>query len=69
MNGGLSYDTCKNIRQVSSELKEERKVDETNYSRQEFSYQSFQRSFTIPEGTIDGDSLITLNQQKRALHL
>ncbi len=57
MNGGLSYDTCKNIRQISSEVKEERKVDEANYSRQEFSYQSFQRSFTIPEGTVNGEKI------------
>ncbi len=42
---------------ISSEHKEEKEENETNYSRREFSYQSFQRSFTIPEGTVDGDKI------------
>ena len=43
---------------ISSELKKETNENETNYSRREFSYQSFQRSFTIPEGTVDGEKIM-----------
>jgi HSP20 family protein len=42
---------------ISSELKEEKNENNEKYSRREFSYQSFQRSFTLPEGTIDGDKI------------
>ncbi len=42
---------------IASEMKEEKEEHETNYSRREFSYQSFQRSFTIPEGTVDGEKI------------
>jgi HSP20 family protein len=42
---------------ISSELKEEKEESEANYSRREFSYQSFQRSFTIPQATVDGDKI------------
>jgi len=43
---------------ISSEFKKETNENETNYSRREFSYQSFQRSFTIPEGTVDGEKIM-----------
>ena len=43
---------------ISSEEKKETNENEANYSRREFSYQSFQRSFTIPKGTVDGDKII-----------
>jgi len=42
---------------ITSEKKEEKDEHETNYSRREFSYQSFQRSFTIPRETVDGDKI------------
>lgn len=42
---------------ISSELKEEKNENGEKYSRREFSYQSFQRSFTLPEGIIDGDKI------------
>ncbi len=34
---------------ISSESKSESKSEEGKYSRQEFNYQSFKRSFTLPE--------------------
>ncbi|MGB3781050.1 MAG: Hsp20/alpha crystallin family protein [Tunicatimonas sp.] len=34
---------------VSSEKKEESKQEEDNYTRQEFSYRSFRRSFVLPD--------------------
>jgi len=42
---------------ISFERKDEKDLSETNYSRREFSYQSFQRSFTIPEGSVDGEKI------------
>jgi HSP20 family protein len=43
---------------ISSELKDEResKKDE-KYTRREFRYMSFQRTFTIPENLVDGDKI------------
>jgi HSP20 family protein len=42
---------------ISSELRNEKNESFEKYSRREFSYQSFQRSFMIPEGTIEGDKI------------
>lgn len=43
---------------ISSERKEEKEdKKEKGYSRREFSYQSFQRSFTLPEGHIVTDKI------------
>ncbi len=43
---------------ISSEKKSEKKEEKKgNYTRREFSYQSFQRSFTIPEYEVDGDKI------------
>jgi HSP20 family protein len=47
-----------NLLTISSEKKEEKKQEEKGqYSRREFSYQSFQRSFTVPETLVDGDKI------------
>lgn len=37
--------------------KKQDKEKETLYTRQEFSYESFQRSFTLPENKIEGDKI------------
>ena len=42
---------------IASDWKDEKMESDNNYSRHEFSYQSFHRSFTIPEGTVDGDKI------------
>ena len=42
---------------ISSERKEEKNESDENYSRREFSYQSFHRSFTIPHASVDGDKI------------
>jgi HSP20 family protein len=42
---------------ISSEHKEEKKEEDDGYSRKEFSYQSFQRSFTIDQNHVDGDKI------------
>ncbi len=61
---------------ISSESKEEDEIKKDNYTRREFSYQSFQRSFRLPEGKIDEnkikasyqDGVLKLNLPKREEH-
>ena len=43
---------------ISSEKREEKKDDKKDtYTRREFSYMSFQRSFAIPENLVDGEKI------------
>ena len=43
---------------ISSEKKEESKVKkEETFTRREFSYMSFQRTFTIPENVVNGEKI------------
>jgi len=46
-----------NVLTISSEKKDEKEVKKENYSRKEFSYQSFQRSFNLPEGQIQSENI------------
>lgn len=47
-----------NLLTISSEKKEEKKEEEKGrFSRREFSYQSFQRSFAIPENLVEGEQI------------
>jgi len=47
-----------NLLTISSEKKEEKNEEEKGrFTRREFSYQSFQRSFTVPENLVDGDKI------------
>src|SRR5689334_9883410 len=39
------------------EEKHEEKTEATNYTRKEFNYQSFQRSFSLPENKVDGQKI------------
>jgi len=41
------------ILSISSEIKEENEYDEENYTRREFGYSSFKRTFTLPESVND----------------
>lgn len=43
------------ILSISAERKEEKKKEEDNYTRREFSYTSFQRQFTLPENVKEED--------------
>jgi HSP20 family protein len=45
-----------NVLQISSELKNEQEDKNENYTRREFSYQSFSRSFTLPE-SVNADKI------------
>lgn len=58
---GLSKDDFKieldqNTLTISCEKKTENNDEKDNYSRQEYSYQSFSRSFTLPESA-DGEKI------------
>ena len=46
-----------NVLTISSEKKNEKKEEKEKYSRREFSYQSFQRSFTVAENAVDSDKI------------
>ncbi len=46
-----------NVLTISSEKKEEKKEEKGKYFRKEFSYQSFQRSFTVADNAVDGDKI------------
>ena len=41
---------------ITSEVKKENK-EEDSYTRREFSYQSFQRTFSIPENIVNGEKI------------
>jgi HSP20 family protein len=52
----VNYDNGRLI--ISSEQKSDKKERrEENYTRREFSYQSFQRAFSVPENLVDGDKI------------
>jgi HSP20 family protein len=43
---------------ISSESREEKsEKDGGKYTRREYRYQSFQRSFTVPESVVDGEKI------------
>ena len=48
-----------NVLTISSmrEEKQEEQDEDRNYTRREFNYQSFQRSFTLPENKVDGEKI------------
>ncbi len=57
-----------NILTISSEKKEENEKKDENYTRREYSYQSFSRSFTLPKNVVDDDK-ITAKYENGELHL
>ena len=48
-----------NVLIISSQREDNREEKDSNgdYTRREFSYQSFQRSFTLPQGKVEGDKI------------
>ena len=42
---------------ISSEKKTDVNEEKEKYTRREFSYQSFTRTFTLPEGMVNGDKI------------
>jgi len=59
-----------NLLTISSERTDQREEnnEEEKYSRKEFSYQSFQRSFTLPKDVVDEDK-IEAKYENGLLHL
>jgi len=53
---------------ISSNKKHEKNEKKEGYTRQEFSYQSFQRSFTLPKDVVDEDK-IEARYENGLLHL
>ena len=53
---------------ISSERRNEKSDEGENYTRREFSYQSFQRSFNVPENIVSGDK-ISANYKDGILHI
>jgi HSP20 family protein len=49
----FNIDLDDNVLTISSEKEEERKAEEKDYKRREFSYSSFSRSFTLPDNVAD----------------
>jgi HSP20 family protein len=43
---------------ISSQTEHSQEEKEGNYSRREFSYQSFQRSFLLPKDVVDEDGIV-----------
>ncbi|HYQ57901.1 MAG TPA: Hsp20 family protein, partial [Draconibacterium sp.] len=46
-----------NVLTISSQKKEQKEDKDDSYTRKEFSYQSFQRSFTITDNAVVGDKI------------
>ncbi len=53
----FNIDLDGNLLTISSEREDEVKEGEGEFSRREFSYQSFSRTFTLPENTIDSEKI------------
>lgn len=52
----FNIDVDNNILSISSEINEEKLEKETNYTRREFGYASFKRTFTLPE-TVESNKI------------
>lgn len=46
-----------NMLTISSEKKNQKEEKDENYTRREFAYQSFQRSFTVADNAVDSDKI------------
>jgi HSP20 family protein len=57
-----------NLLTISSTKQHEQEKKEANYTRREFSYQSFQRSFELPKNVVDEDK-INARYENGLLHL
>lgn len=53
----FKLDLTDNILTISSEKQEEKEEKDSNYTRKEYSYLSFARSFTIPQNVVDSNKI------------
>jgi HSP20 family protein len=58
--GDFRVELDNHVLTISSQREDNREEkDQTgNYTRREFNYQSFQRSFTLPENKVEGDKIV-----------
>jgi HSP20 family protein len=47
-----------NLLTITSQRKNEKEEKDENYTRKEFSYESFQRSFTLPGEVVDAEKIL-----------
>ncbi|MBJ2175586.1 Hsp20/alpha crystallin family protein [Aureibaculum sp. A20] len=53
----FNIDLNNDVLTISSEKNEENKEEKDNYTRREYSYQSFKRSFNLPKNIVDNDKI------------
>ncbi len=53
----FKIDLTDNVLTISSEKKDEKEEKDGYYTKQEYSYQSFSRSFTLPKDVVDDDKI------------
>ena len=53
----FKLDLNDNVLTISSEKKEDKKKEVENYTRKEYSYQSFSRSFTLPKDVVNDEKI------------
>ena len=53
----FKIDLDNDILTISSEKSAENEQNEDNYTRKEYSYQAFTRSFSLPKNIVDGDKI------------
>ncbi|MET2984143.1 Hsp20/alpha crystallin family protein [Aureibaculum conchae] len=53
----FQIDLDNDVLTISSEKKEENEETKDNYTRREYSYQSFKRSFNLPKNVVDSDKI------------
>lgn len=63
----LHVEVKDNLLTISSEMEDRQEEEEKNFTRREYSYQSFRRSFTLPENVDEGS--IKANHEKGELVL
>jgi len=64
----FKIDLNDNLLTISSERKEEKKEKDDNYTRREYSYQSFSRSFNLPKNVVNEDK-ISAKYENGELHI
>lgn len=58
-----------NVLSISSELEEKKEESEETFTRREFGYASFKRTFTLPETVDEGKIKATYNEGILSIHL
>lgn len=65
----FQIDIDNQVLSISTEMKEESEEKDGNYTRREFGYSSFKRSFTLPETVDEGNIRANYNEGILSIHL